>query len=111
MTDEIFLKAFGGVARENGDELDTLINDNLYLDAERSRRWTVALCRFATEGNPGNAAALRRRLDRWAPVGRAMAKAGARLLAAYSKRSGPEEIEAPVEAEWSRLLRDAGLEE
>jgi toluene monooxygenase system protein E len=106
VAEEIFLKAFGDVARENGDELDALINDNLYLDAERSRRWTVAMCTFAARDNAGNAAALRRYVEKWSPAGRAVAQAGGRLLAAYSRRNASEAIEAG----WLRLLRDAGLE-
>jgi hypothetical protein len=107
-TDEIFLKAFGDVAREREDELDALINDNLYLDAARSRRWTVALCEFAARENASNAAALRMRLDKWVPIGRTIAEAGGRLLATYSERRTPQEIEAGVAAEWWRPVEGIG---
>jgi hypothetical protein len=108
-TDEVFLKAFGDVARDNDDELDALINDNLYLDALRSRRWSVALSKFAASANVANAAALQAHLDKWIPIGRTIAEAGGHLLATYSERRTPQEIEADVATEWWRLVEGIGL--
>ena len=55
VADELFLKAFADLAREHGDELDALIAENLYLDAQRSRRWTVDACKAMVEADAGNA--------------------------------------------------------
>ena len=111
VSDEIFLKIFGGIARENGAELDALINDNMYLDAERSRRWTAAMCKFVAKGNATNGTVLRERLAKWVPTAKIIAEAGGRLLAAYGKRSKPAEIEAAVSAGWSRVLEQVGLKD
>ena len=109
IADEIFLRAFGRVAREFGDELDALINDNLYRDAERSRRWIVALCRWAADANPSNRGVLRGRLRQWTPSGEALLDAGCQLLAAHSKKHPGAALERDVRAAWAALLADAGL--
>jgi toluene monooxygenase system protein E len=109
IADEIFLRAFGPVARELGDELDALINDNLYRDAQRSRRWTVALCRWAADANPSNRGVLRGRLRQWTPSGEALLAAGCRLLAAYSTKHTDAALQRDMRAAWAVLLADAGL--
>ena len=41
------VRRFSTVSRQNGDELLALVDENLLRDADRSRRWSSALCRFA----------------------------------------------------------------
>jgi hypothetical protein len=59
LLDELFLKAFAELARDNGDELDALIAENLYLDAQRSRRWTVDACKALVEADASMSGATR----------------------------------------------------
>lgn len=66
--DELFLRRFAQLARLNGDELEALLAENLYRDAERSRRWSLELVRFAIERNPANRDVLRGYLQKWKPL-------------------------------------------
>jgi hypothetical protein len=109
IADEIFLRAFGRVARDCGAELDALINDNLYRDTARSRRWTVALCRLAADANPSNRGVLQGRLRQWTPYGEALLDAGCRLLAAYNQQYPVAALEPEMRAAWAALLTEAGL--
>jgi hypothetical protein len=109
VVDELFLKTFAEVAREHGDELDTLIADNLYLDAQRSRRWTADACRAMTEADAGNAAMLRERLAQWRPRGQAIVESGSRLLARHALRTKAAAIADRVATQWDAFLADAGL--
>ncbi len=54
VVDALFLKGFGDLAREHGDELDALLAEDLYLDAQRSRRWTVEACRAMVKADAAN---------------------------------------------------------
>jgi Methane/Phenol/Alkene Hydroxylase len=68
LADEITLRQFAVVARLLGVDLDALIADNLFLDAERSRRWSAALTRFPIaqdEANREHLLALQMAPDRW----------------------------------------------
>lgn len=88
--------------------LDSLIVENLAMDAARSRRWTAALLRFLTGADPANRGTLQGYLAQWAPQGHAMLAAGAELLARPGGRS-PREIAAAAEKGWTALLEPAGL--
>jgi toluene monooxygenase system protein E len=102
IADRLTLHGFAGAARAAGDELDALIADNLYKDAERARRWTVACTRFLIADAPDNRAALLETLARWRPLGEAAIAAGTGLLV------NPE-VAADARADWAALLADAGL--
>jgi toluene monooxygenase system protein E len=54
LVDEAFLGVGSRAARTAGDQLLALINDDLYLDAQRSRRWTAALVNFMVADTPAN---------------------------------------------------------
>ena len=84
LVDELFLKVFAELAREHGDELDALIAENLYLDAQRSRRWTVDACKALVEADTANAAVLRERLAQWRPYGEKIIASASRLLARHA---------------------------
>jgi toluene monooxygenase system protein E len=79
--DEVLLRQFAQVAEENGDDETFLLLTDLYGDAERCRRWSAALARHAVEGNPQNAAVLRKWIDRWEPRADEAAAGLAELLA------------------------------
>lgn len=109
VADELFLRQAAVVARALGDELDAAINDNLFLDAERSRRWTAALCRFLIDAAPGNREALRRLLARWRPHGEQMLASGGRLLAAYAPAAEAASLAAEARAGWRAFLATAAM--
>jgi toluene monooxygenase system protein E len=98
IADRLTLHGFATAARAAGDELDALIADNLYKDAERSRRWTIACTRFLIAGAPDNRAALLETLARWRPLGQA----------AIAAATSPEAA-SDARADWAFLLTEAGL--
>ena len=87
VADELFLKVFADLAREHGDDFDALIAENLFLDAQRSRRWTIACV-------PGDGRGRRRQregaardaLRSWYPTGQTMIESASRLLARHAAR-------------------------
>ncbi|MEW6269783.1 MAG: aromatic/alkene monooxygenase hydroxylase subunit beta [Thermodesulfobacteriota bacterium] len=66
--DETWVRQLGAAARACGDGLLAMLHDAQLRDAERARRWTGALVRFACE-RPGNAAIVDDVLAAWAPLG------------------------------------------
>ena len=52
--DSVLFRSFGQVARANGDHLTWLLLTSLANDAERNRRWSTALARFAVRQRPAN---------------------------------------------------------
>jgi len=111
LADEITLRQFAVVARGLGADLDALIADNLFLDAERSRRWTAALTRFAIAGNKANGAHLNALVASWRPVGEEIIATASTLP--YGFVSAPDlahQIAAAATAAWLGLLADAGIQ-
>jgi hypothetical protein len=107
IADRLTLHEFAKVARTQGDDLDALIADNLYKDAERSRRWTIACTRFLIGAAAGNRAALLEALSRWRRLGEAAITGGAGLLAPHA--APPASIAADVHQDWAALIAEAGL--
>lgn len=107
--DELFLKAFADLAREHGDELDALIAENLYLDAQRSRRWTVDACKALVEADGANAGVLRERLAQWRPHGEKIVESASRLLARHAVGTKASTIADRASTQWSAFLADGGL--
>jgi toluene monooxygenase system protein E len=106
--DEIFLRQLAEVCRRAGDELDALILDSLWQDAERARRWSTALVRFAlAQGD--NCAAFERHLTHWRPFARKVLRDGAALLAAHSDGDPSAIVEAGEHA-LGELHARAGLD-
>ncbi len=110
VTDELFLKAFAGLAREHGDELDALIAENLYLDAQRSRRWTVQACKAIVEADAVNAGVLQERLTQWRHHGEEIIASGSRLLARHARITRAQDIGDSASSAWSAFLADCGLD-
>lgn len=110
LVDELFLRVFAAIAREHGDELDALIAENLFLDAQRSRRWTVDACQAIIKVDGANAEVLRMHLSKWRPYGLEIINAASRLLARHAPVSKVTDVELRVTAEWTAFLSNAGLE-
>jgi hypothetical protein len=106
--DLILLRQFSRQAELTGARLDALIADNLWLDSQRSQRWTTALIRFLIDADLGNADILQALVTEFAPLGREMTEGGARLLAP-SDRQRQAEIAGRIRDEWTALLEGAGL--
>jgi toluene monooxygenase system protein E len=66
--DDVLLRQFAEVSRDNGDELSWLLGSYLGTDSERRARWSEALATFSLAQRPQNEAVLRRWIDRWSPV-------------------------------------------
>lgn len=109
VTDEVFLKAFADLAREHGDELDALIAENLYLDAQRSRRWTAEACKALVGVDAGNAPILRERFAQWQSFGRKMVESGSRLLARHAPVTKTAVVADRVSTGWAAFLTETGL--
>jgi len=109
VADELFLKAFADLMREHGDELDALISENLYLDALRSRRWTVDACKALVEADTVNADVLRNRVSEWRPLSEKMIESASRLLARHALASKAATIADRASTAWSAFLAEAGI--
>jgi toluene monooxygenase system protein E len=109
--DDVWLRQLGEVARDNGDDETWLLLSNLDIDAQRCRRWAIALAKYAVAQRTENGEVLQKWIDRWAPRADEAAAGLAEMLAV-----GPEKPRAAAEtrerARQSRtsLLAEAGLE-
>jgi hypothetical protein len=108
LADEITLRQFAAVARRLGCDLDALIADNLFLDAERSRRWTAALTRFAIAGNRANREHLLALVSKWRPLANEIVETGGHLFGSFPRTDGP--IAAAVSGAWRNFLDEAGVQ-
>jgi toluene monooxygenase system protein E len=109
LCDELTLRQFAIEARALGAGLDAHLADNLFLDAQRSQRWSAALCRFIAEADTGNRAHLAAQLRRWYPAGEDIVKTGSRLLGSSARSRAAEQIAAATKAAWSEFLFTAGF--
>ena len=109
VADELLLKSFAGVAREHGDDLDALVAENLFLDAQRSRRWTADACRALLQADAANGAVLRERLAQWRPVGTKIIESASRLLTRHAPTSRATALADRASTEWTAFLTDTGL--
>lgn len=66
--DEAYVRQLGAAARARGDGLLAMLHDAQLRDAERSRRWTAALVRFAC-GDAANIGVIDDYLGKWVPLG------------------------------------------
>jgi hypothetical protein len=110
LADEFTLRQFAVVARHLNAELDALVADNLFLDAERSRRWTAALTRFAIADDCANRNHLDALVAKWRPVGDEILETCSRLLGSFSAGlTSSGQIAAAVAGAWQDFLQAAGL--
>jgi Methane/Phenol/Toluene Hydroxylase len=111
LADELTLRQFAVVAGRLDAELDALTADNLFLDAERSRRWTAALTRFAIAEDSANRERLQTLIAKWRPLADEIAETGGRLLGSFLP--GPnaaDPIAAAAVGAWRGFLDDGGLQ-
>ncbi|MCQ4084120.1 hypothetical protein NGB36_26985 [Streptomyces sp. RB6PN25] len=66
--DDVLIRQFREVSRDNGDQLSWLLASFLQADSDRRNRWSAALVSFCVEQQPGNEEALRRWIRRWTPI-------------------------------------------
>jgi Methane/Phenol/Toluene Hydroxylase len=109
LADELFLRAFAEQARHHGCHTDAMLADNLYLDAQRSRRWTVELCKALIEVDSGNQAVLMECLAAWRPLGDSMVDAASRLLTRHAATAQASAIAATCKSSWAVFLSECGL--
>jgi hypothetical protein len=103
LADELTLRQFAIVARHLNAELDALVADNLFLDAERSHRWSAALTRFAIAED-----AL---VAKWRPLADEIVETGSRLLGSFSSGlNSADQIAAAATGAWQTFLHGAGLQ-
>jgi hypothetical protein len=111
LADELTLRQFAVVARQLNTELDALVADNLFLDAERSHRWTAALTRFAIADNRANREHLDTLVAKWRPLADDIVESGSRLLGFFSSgANSADQIAAAVAGAWQSFLDEAGLQ-
>jgi hypothetical protein len=92
-------------------ELDGLVADNLFLDAERSRRWTTAFTRFAISDDCANLEHLQKLIAKWRPFGDEIVETGSRFLGSFSAGlRSCDQIAAAAAGAWRSLLHEAGLQ-
>jgi toluene monooxygenase system protein E len=111
LADELTLRQFAIVARHVNAGLDALLADNLFLDAERSLRWSAALTRFVIADDWANRKHLDALVAKWRPLAEEIVEAGSRLLGSFSP--GPnsaDRIAAAATAAWQNFLHGAGLQ-
>jgi hypothetical protein len=110
LADEITLRQFAIVARDLHADLDALIADNLFLDAKRSREWSIALCRVFIAASPGNREHLDALFAKWRPIGDDILDTGSQLMGSFSQSRSTDEIAVRMAAAWFDFVRDAGLQ-
>ncbi len=111
LADELTLRQFAVVAGRLDTELDALVANNLFLDAERSRRWTAAVTRFVVAEDTANRTHLDALVAKWRPVADEITETGSRLLGSFLH--GPNsagQIEAAAVSAWRSFLDEAGLQ-
>jgi toluene monooxygenase system protein E len=108
--DDVWLRQLGEAARANGDDETWLLLSNVQLDAQRSKRWSVALARYAIEKRAENAAVLKKWVDRWSPRADDAVAAIAPILATMPEnRRSEEETRAGASAARAAVLAEVGL--
>jgi hypothetical protein len=86
-----------------------LLADNLFLDAQRSQRWSAALCRFIIAAQADNRAHLATSLRKWRALGQDIVTTGSHLLGGFSRTRRTQDIAAAIDAAWLDFLYRAEL--
>jgi hypothetical protein len=111
LADELTLRQFAIVARHLNAEIDALVADNLFLDAERSHRWSTALTRFAIADDRANRKHLDALVAKWRPLADEIVETGSRLLGSFSSGlNTADQIAAAATGAWQGFLQGAGLQ-
>jgi len=101
VVEETLLRGLGSTARHNGDTLLGLLTDAQLLDAQRHRRWSIALVRQALE-TEGNHAVLAGWLAKWLPLADG-------AIAAYGQALGDPELVSGAQAALRDFHRGLGF--
>lgn len=109
VVDELFLKIFADLSRKQGDELDALIAENLYLDARRSQRWTAHACRTIAASDPANLEVLNSHLAQWRSHGQKIIESASRLLARHVRGTAASVIADRAGTAWAAFIAETGL--
>jgi toluene monooxygenase system protein E len=107
--DLLFLRGLSAVARITEDELDALLLENLYRDAERHDRWAIALSRFIIDSDAGNRALLRDMVTQWSGVADQVMEAGANLFETAAASAKDLKLLEEVRQRAIKIYFDAGL--
>jgi hypothetical protein len=111
LADELTLRQFAVVAGHLDAKLDALVANNLFADAERSRRWTVALTRFAIAEDGANRGRLQSLVARWRPLAGEIVETASRLLGPFLPGPNPSgQVAAATQDAWSSFLDEATLQ-
>jgi hypothetical protein len=111
LADELTLRQFAVAARHLDTELDALVADNLFLDAERSRRWSAALTRFAIAEDSANLGRLHTLIARWRPLADEIVETASRLPEPFLPGlNASDQIAAAAVGAWRSFLEEAGLQ-
>jgi toluene monooxygenase system protein E len=84
--DDVLIRQFREVSRDNGDQLSWLLSSFLQADNDRRNRWSAALVSFCVRQQPSSADALQRWIRRWAPIADEAAAGLGRLLETRPER-------------------------
>ncbi|MGH3555959.1 MAG: toluene hydroxylase [Mycobacterium sp.] len=109
IADQLFLVQLGHQLVKLDAQLDAQILDNLWRDAQRSRRWSTALVEFVRAADEDNLAVLQRPLDDWNERAQRAIDAGARLIATPAGEDAAT-IAAAVREDWLGWLSSLGLQ-
>lgn len=111
LADEITLRQFAVVAGRLGAELDALVANNLFADAQRSRRWTITLTRFVIAEDSANRARLESLVARWRPLAGEIVDTASRLLGPFLPGPNPSgQVAATAVDAWRSFLDEAALQ-
>jgi toluene monooxygenase system protein E len=109
--DNVLLRQFGALAKDNGDALTWMLTSFLLRDVERRERWSGALARFAVDRNPANEAVLARWIDRWTPRADEAAHALGTLFETLPARTvSADQVAATAAEARSRFLAESGVD-
>jgi toluene monooxygenase system protein E len=111
LADEITLRQFAVAAARLNAELDATLANNLFLDAERSRRWSAALTRFAIGEDVANRGRLDTLIAGWRPVADEIVETGSWLLgSSLPGLNSVDQIARETKGAWRSFLDEAGLQ-
>jgi toluene monooxygenase system protein E len=108
LCDQLFLAEAAAELHAIGNELDALIAENLFIDAQRSQRWTSALVRFLGDSSPANTDVIAGHVAVWQADAATLIDSAAALLATAGSRSAAE-IGQSATAAWHNFLAGCGV--
>ncbi len=102
--ESVLYRSFGEIARANGDDLTWLLLANLAHDAERNRRWSTALARYAVRQRPANEAVFQIWADQWTPRAAEAAEPLAAIIADLPRAMAASDVTEAADGAVNRSL-------